>query len=123
MPKQPDKKRARLFYGDYKKIYDTAKDMRWFQIAMEISLYTTLRLSDVASLRFDQNVSEGGFYVITKKSANQRGLASASRLRWEFSKHPIQYWQVNLLRLSKPIIKHQATALSHSLNATSLRSR
>jgi integrase len=88
-PEKPDKKRARLFYDDYKKIYDTATDMRWFQIAMEISLYTTLRLSDIASLRFDKNVTEDGFYVITQKSANQRGLASASRLRWEFAKHPI----------------------------------
>jgi integrase len=88
-PEQPDKKRARLFYDDYKKIYDTAKDMRWFQIAIEISLYTTLRLSDIASLRFDNNVIEDGFYVITQKSTNQRGLASASRLRWEFAKHPI----------------------------------
>lgn len=90
LKEKPAKQRAPLTDLQYQAIYNKAGEMglEALQAAMAISVYTLLRESDVASLRFDQHVIDDELRVVVSKSAAQKGSARATRLCWKLEKHP-----------------------------------
>lgn len=79
----PSKKRKRLTLDDYQKIHAQAPD--WLQLAMDISLYTTMRRGDICELRFDQHIKDGHLLkTINKAQARGRTVC----LRWQLNEHP-----------------------------------
>ncbi|MDP5208878.1 tyrosine-type recombinase/integrase [Microbulbifer sp. 2205BS26-8] len=91
IPRQrPPKVRQRLTITDFWRIHDKAGELGYegLQIAMELSLLTTMRRGDVCSLRLDMHVTEVGIDKGVEKSISQRGEERATYLRWSYSKHP-----------------------------------
>ena len=91
IPRQrPPKVRQRLTLPDFWRIYDMAGELGYdgLQIAMDLSLLTTMRRGDVCSLRLDEHVTEAGIDKGVDKSINQRGEERATYLRWSYSQHP-----------------------------------
>ncbi|MEW5251224.1 tyrosine-type recombinase/integrase [Microbulbifer discodermiae] len=91
IPRQrPPKIRQRLTITNFWRIYDKAGELGYegLQIAMELSLLTTMRRGDVCSLRLDAHVSDEGIDKGVEKSINQRGEERATYLRWSYDKHP-----------------------------------
>lgn len=84
------KKRPPLSQLDYKKIHKAAGELKYeaLQIAMGISLYTSLRQGDVCTLRFDRHVFDGELRVVVAKSEAQRGAMRAARYSWKLTEHP-----------------------------------
>lgn len=94
------KKRPDLLLDQYWKIYNKAPELGYdaLQIAMEISLYTMARESDVVKLQFDKHVIGDEFKIVVAKSEAQKGTARATRLTWNLNKHPILRQTVNRAR-------------------------
>ncbi len=82
--------RERLTVDAFWRIYRSAGDLALpgLQVAMGISLLTTLRRSDVCALRLDTHVQGDVLRQIVGKSAAQRGDVHAARLEWELREHP-----------------------------------
>lgn len=88
---KPAKQRQALTPALYRDIYCKAGEigLPGLQIAMALSRYTTSRLGDICSLRFDQHLVENSLQVIVAKSAAQKGSARAARLSWDLDEHPL----------------------------------
>lgn len=82
---KPISARERLCLPDFWKIY--AKAPAGVQVAMGISLLTTLRRQDVVSLQ-RKHIQDGFLRVTVSKSEEQRGVIKAARLAWNLKKHP-----------------------------------
>lgn len=81
--------RERLSIDAYWQIYRQAGDLGLpgLQVAMGISLLTTMRRGDVCALRLDQHVHGDLLRQIIGKSAAQRGDIHAARLEWDLRAH------------------------------------
>lgn len=88
---KPPTKRQRLSLENFWSIYHAAGSSKLdgLQIAMAISLVTTMRIGDICSLRFDEHVTGGSLRKTINKSESQRGSINASHLEWPFDQHPI----------------------------------
>ena len=62
--------------------------MAGLQVAMGISLCTTLRRGDIVYIQNGIHVQDGSLTLTIHKSLEQRGLIEAARLRWKLSEHP-----------------------------------
>lgn len=82
--KKPEKQRPALSLTDFHLIHEQAP--QWLQIAMDISLRTTMRVGDIAALRFD-SVQDGYLQTTISKSVNQRGASAAAHLKWSLEEH------------------------------------
>lgn len=81
---KPVSLRERLTLPDFWKVYAKAED--GIQVAMGISLLTTLRRGDVCGLR--RTHVQGDFLRVTvSKSEEQRGVIKAARLEWDLGEH------------------------------------
>lgn len=87
---KPEKQRPPLTELGYRQVRKAAGELglEALQLAMGISLYTTLREGDVCSLRFDEHVVDGRLQVVVGKSEKQRGPYHAARLSWTLAEHP-----------------------------------
>ena len=83
--KKPAKQRGALDHAGFWAIYEHANVPT--QIAMLISLTTTMRRDDIVRLRLDENVQDGQLQATLTKSLNQRGAAAAAHLSWELNEH------------------------------------
>jgi integrase len=95
--KKPDVKRMRLPIEDFWIIYDKAGEMGYecLQIAMGISLVTTLRREDVVQLQFDSHVTAQSLKKTVNKSEAQRGSIAAAHLEFSFTDHPLLAQLIN----------------------------
>lgn len=83
--KKPPKRRLPINnMEEFQAIYRHAED--FVQVAMMISLTTTMRAGDVAALKFS-DVVNGQLQRTIAKSANQRGAMAASHHGWDLSVH------------------------------------
>lgn len=84
---EPSKQRMRLELKPFWLIYDEAEKREYpaLQIAMGISLLTFMRESDICTLRLSQNVEQDLLKRVIGKSLEQKGVAGASRLRWNLN--------------------------------------
>lgn len=84
-----EKKRRRLSPKAFKKIYEEAgnANKEFLQIAMVLSLLTTMRRGDICALTFDEHVTENHLRKIINKSEAQKGTAHASALSWNLQEH------------------------------------
>ena len=84
---KPQVARARLTASGFWQIYAKAGeiDMPGLQIAMGISLMTTMRRADICALRLDAHVKGELLQRIIGKSAAQRGDTHAVRLEWDLT--------------------------------------
>lgn len=86
-----DKDRLRMTWAQYQGIYAHAS--RPVQMAMIICMQTTLRRSDLVSLRLDDIdpaffLRDNRLHVIPHKSNTNRRRLGPSRLCWDLAKHP-----------------------------------
>lgn len=124
---KPQKTRLPLPHPAYLAIHAAAHDYPGLQIAMEISLYTTLREGDICGLTFADHVINNRLRVVVSKSAHQKGAARATRLEWDLSKHPALAAIINrarelsmLNRRCPYLISHRHKRRIHSKNKTHL---
>lgn len=91
MKVKPKRGRPKLKVSVYRKIHDKAGELgwEWLQLAMGISLYTSLREDDVATLRRKENLVDGRLRVVVGKSEAQRGEVYAARREWVLKEHPL----------------------------------
>lgn len=91
MKVKPKKQRPKLKVSVYRKIHDKAGELgwEWLQLAMGISLYTSLREEDVATLRRKENLVDGRLRVVIGKSEAQLGEIYAARREWILKDHPL----------------------------------
>lgn len=82
---KPVSTRERLTLEDFWRIYAKAPD--GVQVAMGISLLTTMRRGDVVTLT-RANIQDGYLRKVVSKSAEQRGTLKAARLQWKLTEHP-----------------------------------
>ena len=89
LKEKPKKSRRPITKPQYDQIYKQAGEMglEALQIAMSISLYTTLRESDVCGLKWD-DIRDGALHVTVSKSVAQKGTARATRHKWTLDQHP-----------------------------------
>lgn len=89
MTRKPDVARLRLDPVAFWAIYAKAGELEMpgLQIAMGISLITTMRRADVCALRLDQHAQGDMLRQIIGKSAAQRGDIHATRLEWDLTMH------------------------------------
>jgi integrase len=87
---KPLKARPPLTQIGYHKVLKAAGELGYeaLQLAMGISLYTTLREGDICNLRWIEHVVDGELRVVVGKSEAQRGSARAARLSWKLAEHP-----------------------------------
>ena len=118
-----DKARLHIDKHQFDELYLMAGKMGFLalQIAMSIGLYTTLRVGDLAALRFSRNIIGQELRVIVSKSEAQKGTASATRLGWAFAEHPKLWAYINESRkLAKKndecpyILSHKGKIKRHS---------
>lgn len=87
--KKPAKRRRPINnMAEFNAIYEHAED--YVQVAMMISLTTTMRAGDVAALRFSDVVDTPQGKKLCRtiaKSANQRGAMAATHGGWNLSRH------------------------------------
>lgn len=87
--KKPSKRRMPIQnMGEFQAIYACADD--FLQVAMMISLTTTMRAGDVAALKFSDIVESPQGKKLCRtiaKSANQRGATAATHNGWLLSRH------------------------------------
>lgn len=88
---KPIPKRERLTVDDFWAIYREAgnRKLEGLQIAMGISILTTMRIGDICSLMFSQHVTATSLRKTINKSESQRGSVNASHLEWLFADHPL----------------------------------
>jgi integrase len=86
----PDKKRPPLSQLQYRQIRQAAGELGYecLQLAMGISLYTTMREGDVCNLKLRENVADGELRRVIGKSEAMHGAHGAARLSWKLDKHP-----------------------------------
>jgi integrase len=82
---KPTSERERLTLPGFWSVYKAAPE--GLQVAMGISLLTTMRRGDVVSLT-RQNVQDGYLRKVISKSEEKRGVIKAARLQWKLSEHP-----------------------------------
>jgi integrase len=82
--KKPMKQRLALSLEEFWLIYEDAAP--FVQVAMLVSLTTTMRIGDVVELRFD-DVVNGQLCRTIKKSVGQRGATAAAHLSWSLTEH------------------------------------
>ena len=82
--------RDRLDIQSFWTIYRKAEELGYLglQIAMGISLVTTMRRADLCELRLDEHVSETHLRKTINKSEAQRDAISVVHLEFAFSHHP-----------------------------------
>jgi integrase len=85
----PSKIRTRLTPREFATTYQEAgrRGYTGLQLAMTLSLLTTMREGDILKLRF-ADVSKGNLRVTISKSEAQRGKANAARLEWSLAERP-----------------------------------
>lgn len=85
----PIKQRQRLTQGMFDGVLRIAVEKRYEGLvqACRLSYLTTLRRGDLAELRWD-NIKDNSLFVTVSKSVASRGTVEATRLRWDFKKHP-----------------------------------
>lgn len=85
----PPVARERLGIEAFWAIYAAAGELELpgLQIAMGISLVTTMRRGDICALRLDKHLAGDLLQKIVGKSAAQRGDLHAARLEWDLSAH------------------------------------
>lgn len=88
---KPTPKRERLNIEQFWSIYDAAGEqaLEGLQIAMGISLITTMRIGDICSLTFSRHVTRASLRKTINKSEAQRGSINAAHLEWRFEQHPM----------------------------------
>lgn len=82
----PDKKRARIrSIEEFWMLYDRADELEYYglQIALGISLLTSMREGDICSLRIDKHLEDDLLKKVINKSAEQVGAVKAERLCWD----------------------------------------
>jgi len=111
-----DKVRPPLTQIGYRKVHQAAGELGYecLQIAMGISLYTTLREGDVVHLKFKEHIVENVLRVVIGKSEQQRGSAKAARLSWDLEKHPTLKKLINRARELALINKGSPFVISHT---------
>lgn len=82
---KPVSARERLTIEDFWRIY--AKARTGVQVAMGVSLLTTLRRGDVVAIE-RKHLQDGFLRVTVSKSEEQRGALRAARLEWNLEEHP-----------------------------------
>ena len=99
---KPVSKRMRLPREHFWIIYDKAGELGYkcLQIAMGISLVTSMRREDVCTLKFDEHISTTSLRKTINKSEAQRGAISASHLEFNFADHPLLTQLVNQAKVS-----------------------
>lgn len=103
---KPTVKRARLGIDPFWTIYNKAGELGFagLQIAMGISLVTTMRRADICDLRLDKHVAENSLRKTINKSAAQRDDVYVANLQWKLDEHPM---------LSKLINRARELSLQH----------
>lgn len=88
---KPAKSRQRLTIETFWTIYHQAGELglEALQIAMGISLLTTLRRSDICELTFDEHIDNDRLRKTVNKSEAQRDTIHASHLSWTFKSYPM----------------------------------
>lgn len=97
---RPPTRRVRLSVANYWAVYREAGILGFegLQLAMAISLLTTMRAGDVVSLTFSEHVSDVALSKTINKSEAQRGSISAAHLQWRFKDHPMLHALVKRAR-------------------------
>ncbi|MCY4044950.1 MAG: tyrosine-type recombinase/integrase [Cellvibrionales bacterium] len=97
---KPEKKRARLPLEVFQKIYEQAGKQKaeFLQIAMMISLLTTMRRGDLVALRFDKHIENNQLKKSISKSEKQKGEFHGSNLVWDLSHHTLLKATINKAR-------------------------
>ncbi|WP_299946643.1 tyrosine-type recombinase/integrase [uncultured Microbulbifer sp.] len=86
---KPTKKRQRLTLEAYWAIYEKAGELGYetLQIAMGISMLTTMRRADICELRFDEHLQGNHLRKTINKSEAQRDSLAASHLSFNLKTH------------------------------------
>ena len=86
---KPKRKRMRLDFDGFWAIYNAAGELglEFVQVAMGISILTSMREGDICSLKFDSNVINNHLLKTISKSEQQRGESAASHLSWDLDRH------------------------------------
>ncbi|BBM00480.1 tyrosine-type recombinase/integrase [Microbulbifer sp. GL-2] len=86
---RPIKKRQRLTLEAYWAIYAKAGEVGYeaLQIAMGISMLTTMRRADICELRFDRHIQDNHLRKTINKSEAQRNSLAASHLSFNLKTH------------------------------------
>ncbi|WP_445365555.1 tyrosine-type recombinase/integrase [Microbulbifer sp. ANSA001] len=86
---KPTKKRQRLSLEAYWAIYEKAEELGYeaLQIAMGISMLTTMRRADICELRFDKHLQGNHLRKTINKSEAQRDSLAASHLSFNLTTH------------------------------------
>lgn len=94
---KPQKSRLPLEIDDFWTIYKQAGTMGYehVQIAMGISLVTTMRAGDIVALTFKDSVVDNHLRRSIGKSVGQRGHTGASHLSWHLDQHLLLHKLVN----------------------------
>lgn len=98
---KPDIKRLSLELPAFWTIYHKAGEMEnlgHVQVAMAISLCTTMREGDIAELVFDEHIAGTILRKSIRKSENQRGAVGAAHLEWDLTKHALMRQAVQKAR-------------------------
>ena len=84
--KKPSKRRLPIVsMAEFNAIYEHAAPE--IQIAMMISLTTTMRAGDIVELTFENSISNSQLQKTINKSSNQRGAMAAAHLSWSLAVH------------------------------------
>lgn len=103
----PPKKRARIkSVEDFWKLYDEAgsKGFEGLQIALGVSLLTSMREADICALELDKHLEDDLLKKVINKSAEQVGEIRAERLCWDIGAYE---------QLRKLIKKGRELAMKH----------
>lgn len=110
------KQRQRITQDTFWKIYNSAGEqgLYFLQIAMAISLLTTLRRGDICELNFNEHIIGNNLKKVVNKSSAKLGEVAASKLEWDLSEHPLLRQAIN--RARELSLKNSACpyVLSHS---------
>lgn len=88
---KPAKKRQRLTMEAFWKIYHQAGNMGLdaLQIAMGVSLVTTMRRTDICEITLEHHIDGGQLRKTINKSEAQRDSTAASHLSWNLKSYPL----------------------------------
>ncbi|MFA0812657.1 tyrosine-type recombinase/integrase [Microbulbifer epialgicus] len=86
---KPTKKRQHLSLEAYRAIYEKADELGYeaLQLAMGISMLTTMRRADICELRFDKHLQGDYLRKTINKSEAQRDSLAASHLSFNLTTH------------------------------------
>lgn len=113
---KPKKNRPPCSQSTFNKVRDRAGELGYdcLQIAMDISRYTTLRQSDILSLKWDKNIINGCLKIVVSKSEAQKGTARATRLSWDLKDHPLLKSYIDRARKLSLINRRCPFVISHT---------